>query len=78
MTPPSHEELSNQPAFEDLLNELNQVLSRIERGELGIDDLSRAVEEAHEKVSHLKSRLFQTEAKLEEVLSLRDPKPDSV
>lgn len=62
----------NQVPYEILLQELNEVLSRIERDETGIDELSAAVDQAYAKVKLLRARLHDTEARLKEVISMRD------
>lgn len=61
-----------QVPYEILLQELNEVLSRIERDETGIDELSEAVDQAYDKVRLLRARLHDTEARLKEVISMRD------
>jgi exodeoxyribonuclease VII small subunit len=63
---------ADQLPYEILLQELNEVLSRIERDETGIDELSTAVEQAYSRVKQLRARLHETEARLKEVISMRD------
>ena len=68
---------NDSESYETLLAELNEVLLRIEKDETGIDELAEAIDLAYEKSSKLKRRLTEVEARLTEIISLREAGTDT-
>jgi exodeoxyribonuclease VII small subunit len=63
----------NQQAqsYESILAQLNAHVSKLERDETGIDELTQSINRAYDLVSLLRSRLADAEAQLVEVISVR-------
>jgi exodeoxyribonuclease VII small subunit len=59
------------PSYESILAQLNAHVSKLERDETGIDELTRSINKAYDLVSLLRSRLSAAEAQLVEVISAR-------
>jgi exodeoxyribonuclease VII small subunit len=63
----------NQQAqsYESILTQLNAHVSKLERDETGIDELTQSINKAYDLVSLLRSRLSAAETQLVEVISAR-------
>lgn len=55
-------------SYTEAYNELNTILSKIESGELDVDDLSKQVKKASELLKVCKSKLYDTETEIEKIL----------
>ena len=55
--------------YSDVLRELEDMLERMNRGEIPIDELEEAVKSAAQKIRYLRDRLKATEAEIIKVLS---------
>ena len=55
--------------YSDVLRELEDMLERMNRGEIPIDELEEAVKSAAQKIRYLRERLKATEAEIIKVLS---------
>jgi exodeoxyribonuclease VII small subunit len=58
-------------SYESILAQLNAHVSKLERDETGIDELTQSINSAYDLVSLLRSRLADAEAQLVEVISVR-------
>lgn len=58
-------------SYESILAQLNAQVSKLERDETGIDELTQSINSAYDLVSLLRSRLADAEAQLVEVISVR-------
>jgi exodeoxyribonuclease VII small subunit len=64
--------------YTDVLRELEEMLDRMNRGEIPIDELEDVVKSAAQKIRFLRDRLKATEAEITKVLSeLEDETPDA-
>jgi len=59
------------PSYESILAQLNAHVSKLERDETGIDELTQSINKAYDLVSLLRSRLSAAETQLVEVISAR-------
>jgi len=60
--------------YQDAYNELQEIVSEIEAGEIGIDEISQKVKRASELIEVCKAKLFQTEQDVDQILkSLEQP-----
>ncbi|MGD0209535.1 MAG: exodeoxyribonuclease VII small subunit [Desulfomonilia bacterium] len=55
--------------YSDVLRELEDMLERMNRGEIPIDELEEAVKSAAQKIRSLRDKLKATEAEIIKVLS---------
>jgi exodeoxyribonuclease VII small subunit len=55
--------------YTDVLRELEEMLDRMNRGEIPIDELEDVVKSAAQKIRFLRDRLKATEAEITKVLS---------
>lgn len=55
-------------SYEESLSELEQILSDIENGEIGIDDLFEQVKKAGQLISKLKKKLYDAENRVLDIL----------
>ena len=55
--------------YSDVLRELEDMLERMNRGEIPIDELEEAVKSAAQKIRYLRDKLKATEAEIIKVLS---------
>lgn len=62
----------SETGYSALIAELNQVLSAIEREEIGVDDLTASIEKAYGLVKILRSRLGETESRLVEIIAVHE------
>lgn len=61
--------------YQDAYNELQEIVSEIEAGEIGIDEISQKVKRASELIEVCKAKLFQTEQDVDQILkNLEQPK----
>ena len=58
-------------SYESILAQLNAHVSKLERDETGIDELTQSINSAYDLVSLLRIRLADAEAQLVEVISVR-------
>lgn len=54
--------------YQDAYNELQEIVSEIEAGEIGIDEISEKVKRASELIEVCKAKLFQTEQDVDQIL----------
>jgi len=54
--------------YQDAYNELQEIVSEIEAGEIGIDEISKKVKRASELIEVCKAKLFQTEQDVDQIL----------
>jgi exodeoxyribonuclease VII small subunit len=54
--------------YQDAYNELQEIVSEIEAGEIGIDEISQKVKRASELIEICKAKLFQTEQDVDQIL----------
>ncbi len=54
--------------YQDAYNELQEIVSEIEAGEIGIDEISEKVKRASELIEICKAKLFQTEQDVDQIL----------
>ncbi len=54
--------------YQDAYNELQEIVSEIEAGEIGIDEISHKVKRASELIEVCKAKLFQTEQDVDQIL----------
>ncbi len=54
--------------YQDAYNELQEIVSEIEAGEIGIDEISQKVKRASELIEVCKAKLFQTEQDVDQIL----------
>lgn len=56
-------------SYAQAYEELNSILSKIESGELDVDDLTSHVKKATELLKLCKSKLYDTESEIEKILN---------
>jgi exodeoxyribonuclease VII small subunit len=54
--------------YTEAFAQLNDILDKIENGELDVDDLTANVKKAAELIKTCKSKLYETEAEVEKIL----------
>lgn len=54
--------------YEDAFDQLQIILKKIESGELNVDQLAAHVKMASELIQFCKSRLYETESEIEQIL----------
>jgi exodeoxyribonuclease VII small subunit len=54
--------------YQDAYNELQEIVSEIEAGEIGIDEISQKVKRASDLIEVCKAKLFQTEQDVDQIL----------
>jgi exodeoxyribonuclease VII small subunit len=55
-------------SYNEAFNKLQEILEKIESGELDVDELTTNVKKASELIKFCKSKLYDTEAEIEKVL----------
>ncbi len=60
-----------QQSYDSLLAEANKILSSMERDTLSVDELSLKIKEAYSIIDSLKSRLYETEVQVNEIINSR-------
>ena len=58
----------NNMNYQDAYKELQEIVSEIEAGEIGIDEISQKVKRARELIEVCKAKLFQTEQDVDQIL----------
>lgn len=61
--------MNKKMSYRQAAEQLEEIVAQIENGELGIDELSKKVEEAAELVKMCKDKLRQTDADIEQMLN---------
>lgn len=61
--------MNKKMSYRQAAEQLEEIVAQIENGELGIDELSKKVEEAAELVKMCKEKLRQTDADIEQMLN---------
>jgi exodeoxyribonuclease VII small subunit len=59
-------------SYDALLAEANKILNSMERDSLSMDDLSLKMKEAYSIIDTLKTKLYETEAQVNEILNTRN------
>jgi exodeoxyribonuclease VII small subunit len=59
--------------FEKSLERLEEIVARMESGELSLDDMINHFEEGSKLVKQCSTRLTEVEKKIEKLVSLQDP-----
>jgi exodeoxyribonuclease VII small subunit len=59
-------------SYNEAFNELQEILSLIESGDLDVDNLAEKVKKAAELIKICKSKLFETELEIEKILEELD------
>jgi exodeoxyribonuclease VII small subunit len=60
--------MAKKKSYEELVEELEEILSEIESEEVSVDELSSKVKRATEIIKHCKKVLSDTETDIEEIL----------
>lgn len=60
--------MARKKSYEELIEELEEILSEIESEEVSVDELSSKVKRATEIIKHCKKVLSDTETDIEEIL----------
>jgi exodeoxyribonuclease VII small subunit len=60
--------MAKKKSYEELIEELEEILSEIESEEVSVDELSSKVKRATEIIKHCKKVLSDTETDIEEIL----------
>lgn len=55
-------------SYNEAYSQLQEILEKIESGELDVDELTKSVKKAAELIKFCKSKLFDTEAEIEKIL----------
>lgn len=58
----------NESGYRNLMAEIEGILEKIERNEIGVDDLPAAIQHAAELLHDCKEKLFKTEQEIEKML----------
>jgi len=54
--------------YTEAVNQIEEILRKIENNELDMDELTKQVRNASELIKYCKSRLFETEQEIEKIL----------
>jgi len=54
--------------YTEAVNQIEEILRKIENDELDMDELTKQVRNASELIKYCKSRLFETEQEIEKIL----------
>ena len=60
--------MNKKMSYRQASEQLEEIVAQIENGELGIDELSKKVEEAAELVKMCKDKLRRTDADIEKIM----------
>ena len=60
--------MNKKMSYRQATEQLEEIVAQIENGELGIDELSKKVEEAAELVKICKDKLRRTDADIEKIM----------
>jgi exodeoxyribonuclease VII small subunit len=61
-----------EQTYDSLLSEANKILSSMERDSLSVDELSLKIKEAYSIIDNLKTKLYETEAQVNEIINTRN------
>lgn len=59
-------------SYDEMLAQANQILNSMERDSLSVDELSLKMKEAYTLIDALKTKLFETEAQVTEIINTRN------
>jgi exodeoxyribonuclease VII small subunit len=74
---PDHADIAAMP-FEKALQELEQIVSRLERGDVSLDDSIRIYERGEKLKAHCEAQLRQAELRVEVITQGPDGRPTGV
>ena len=66
--------MSDKTSYTDAFNELNQIVSDLEEGEISVDELSEKVKRASELIEFCQQKLASTEEDVNSILKDLDKK----
>ena len=58
--------------YDNLLAEANKILTSMEKDSLSVDDLSLKIKEAYSLIDNLKTKLYETEVQVNEIINTRN------
>ncbi|MES2616078.1 MAG: exodeoxyribonuclease VII small subunit, partial [Bdellovibrionota bacterium] len=58
-----------EKSYDNLLAEANKILSSMEKDSLSVDEISVKIKEAYAIIDNLKSKLYETEAQVNEIIN---------
>lgn len=61
--------MAKKQSYEEAYTELQEILLKIDSGELGVDELSKNVKKASTLLKFCKSKLYETESEIEKILN---------
>lgn len=64
--------MNNQPNYAQAFEELQQIVSEIEEGQISVDELSEKVKRAAQLINICKAKLFSTEEDVNKILKELD------
>ncbi|MEI8105354.1 MAG: exodeoxyribonuclease VII small subunit [Actinomycetes bacterium] len=64
--------MTAEPTFEQAQAELEQIVDRLERGDVGLDELTKLWERGEQLVKRCASQLAETQGKIEELAKRLD------
>ena len=59
---------SKEPGYRQSIEEIERILSKIEKGETDIEDLASEIQRAAKLLQECKEKLFKTEKEVEEIM----------
>ncbi|MBN1597025.1 MAG: exodeoxyribonuclease VII small subunit [Bacteroidales bacterium] len=59
---------TKKQSYEEAYSQLQEILEKIEDGDLNVDELASQVKKASELIKFCKSKLFETESEIEKIL----------
>jgi exonuclease VII small subunit len=65
-------EMERAVNYNDMLQEVNRILSGLERDTISVDDIASQLDGAYRLIDDLKKRLFDTEAQIQKVINARE------
>lgn len=68
--------MENKPNYQQAFNEIQEILEKIEKGNISIDELSEKVKRAAELMEICKHKLYSTEEDVQKILDKMNEKGD--
>jgi len=59
-------------SYDNLLQEANKILNSMEKDSLSVDELSVKIKEAYSIIDNLKTKLYETEVQVNEIINTRN------